>query len=240
MSALGIPPENIIEEPKPEGTLGALRYALGKIGKAGREILLLSMADNLIRPIEAFRAALLRAALAAHTSKDGIVLSMGVPTREQDTRYGHAVFHTSNTVIPGVYAVDRFVEKPKEPLKLAAGEQFTWDSGCVVAPLAYIRTILKELDGVTGDLSRKILENPKFKKGVSPYPSNIRFVDVGAPGHDLRRFFMGAAPDRGNGNVSLGRGVEVTFLRASRNIVISDEKPVEVVGLTDHLSSTTA
>ena len=51
-----LPPENIIEEPKPEGTLGALRYALGKIGKAGREILLLSMADNLIRPIEAFRA----------------------------------------------------------------------------------------------------------------------------------------------------------------------------------------
>ncbi len=235
MAALGIPPGNIIEEPKPEGTLGALRYALDKIGRAGRPLLLLSMADNLIRPNEAFRIALLRAALAAHTSKDGLVLSLGVPTREQDTRYGHAVFNPHNAVIPGVYAVDRFIEKPRETLKLAAGEQFTWDSGCVVTPLAYIRAILKELHGVTGDLSRKILENPKFHIAVAPYPANIRFVDVGAPGHDLRRFFMGAEPDRGHGNVSLGRGVEVTFLRASRNIVISDQKPVEVVGLNDHL-----
>ena len=235
MAALGIPAENIIEEPKPEGTLGALRFALAQIGKAGKEILLLSMADNLIRPIESFRAALLRAALAAHLSEDGLVLSLGVPTSELDSRYGHAVFRTDNEVIPGVYAVDRFIEKPKEALKLAAGEKFTWDSGCVVARLGYLRTILKELVGVSGDLSRKILENRKFHLAVSPYPPNIRFVDVGAPGHDLRRFFMGAEPDRGHGNVSLGRGVDVTFLRAARNIVISDQKPIEIVGLTDHL-----
>jgi len=236
MGRLQIPQENVLEELHPEGTLGALRFAMSQLEGKAQDICIISMADNLIEPRVAFRITLLKAVLSAWWDEKGRLVSLGVPNQHWDQRFGHAVYDRTQESIPGVYIVERFVEKPQSPLEVRPHESYAWDSGCVVSVRRYIDEILHELPKAFGDLSRLILENPTYRKAVSLYPPLVRFVDLGAPGKDLRQFFSGTAFARDNGNVVLGPlNVEVTFLRANRNVVISDRLPVEVVGLNDHL-----
>ena len=245
MRWLTIPLDNILEEVKPKGTLAALQYALTKVGDRLRENVLVLTADNLIEPLSAFRDTLIRAALAAWWDETGVIVSLGVPDKGCDPRYGHAIHRKDNEVIPGVYRVDRFVEKPRNlaSLELQTGESFAWDSGCILSRRDYFKSIIGELSsggrppkGLEGDITRQILERQKFCKAVALYPPIIRFADVGAPGKDLREFFLGTKADNGNGNIFLGsENAEAVFLEARSNIVISDRMSIEVVGIDNHL-----
>lgn len=247
MQSFGIPPGNIVEESKPKGTLGALQYSVTQLRNRLKEILVVSTADDLIEPLSVFRHALSKAALVAWWEKAGIIVNLGVPDRECDPRYGHAIYSKSNEVIPEVYAVERFIEKPKEPgdLHMQEGESYAWDSGCIISRRSYVEQIIEKLslnkggangNGLEGDLTRQILEKSEYRKAVALYSPVVRFVDVGAPGRDLREFFLGTKSDRGDGNIFLGsEKVEAFFLSARDNIVISDRMPVVVIGISDHL-----
>lgn len=240
MKASRIPDRNIIEELDPNGTLPALRLALKPLANRDNDILVVSMADNLIKPPAAFRDALARAVLATWWSEQGIVVSLGVPNVQPDPRFGHAVYNIGQEILPSVYRVNRFIEKPTSLPSMGENEAFAWDSGCIVSRVSYISEHLerpmKTSDRKRPDISYQLLENPEVRKGVSLYSPIVRFVDLGSPGKDLLRFFMGTKADRGNGNVFLGpEDVEVVFLKARQNIVISDKLTVEVVGLNSHL-----
>lgn len=247
MRALGIPPENTIEEPKPKGTLGAVNYALTQVGKRLKRTVAISTADNLIEPLSAFRHAFAKAALAAWWDESSMLISLGVPNREPDSRFGHAIYRMGEEIIPEVYSVNRFVEKPKEAdsLRMKEGERFAWDSGCIVSQRGYVTRILEQLSAgersadpknLEGDITRQILENDDYRKAVVLYAPTIRFVDVGAPGKDLRQFFIGTKADRGDGNIFLGsESAKVVFLEAHGNIVISDKTSVDIIGINDHL-----
>ena len=247
MQSLGIPLANIIDEPKPKGTLGALQYALTQVGSRLREIVVISTADDLIEPLSVFRQALARAALVAWWDKPGIILSLGIPNQKCDPRFGHAIYRKENEIAPDVYYVDRFIEKPSDlgSLQIQEHESYAWDSGCIISQRSYVSETIERLlvsDGgadhtdLEGDITRKILEDDTYRKGVSLYSPTIRFVDVGAPGKDLRDFFFGTKADRGNGNIFLGSDkVEAIFLSARGNIVISDKMSVVVIGINDSL-----
>jgi mannose-1-phosphate guanylyltransferase len=247
MQALGIPAQNIVEERQPKGTLGALQYSVDQLGSRLKDILVVSTADNLIEPLAVFRHTLVKAALLSWWEKSGIMVSLGVPDRECDPRFGHTVYQKTNEMVQGVYAVDRFVEKPQDAvdLEMQEDEAYAWDSGCIVTRCSYIRQIIRQLalnktgtqaQNLQGDITRQILENQEYRKAVALYSSIIRFVDVGAPGKDLREFFLGTKADRGDSNIFLGsEKVEAFFLSARGNIVISDKKSVVIIGINDHL-----
>lgn len=245
MRPFGIPPENVISELQPKGTLVALQNAWECVGERLTVTVAISTSDDLIEPQPVFRHALLNAAQFARWEQAGVITSLGLPGRGCDPRFGHAIFKADGEAAPGVYRVKRFVEKPQDSasLRLSEGETFAWDSGCIIAQRDYMGGILAELagDGTTpgaleGDMTRRILENLNYKKAVALYSPLVRFLDVGAPGNDWREFFSGTEADRGNGNILLGPpNVEVTFVEASGNIIISDGMVVEVTGIKDHL-----
>ena len=247
MESLGIPHDNIVEELQPKGTLGAIQYVLARVGNRLKAITAISTADNLIEPLPAFRHALVKASLVAWSEKSGIIISLGVPNRKCDPRFGHAVYHKDKEIVPGSFHVRRFVEKPREfnHLRIKKGESYAWDSGCLISRRSYFNQIIEKLSvsdpgaapkNLEGDVTRHILENRKYRKAVALYPPIIRFVDVGAPGKDLREFFLGSKADVGNGNIFLGpEKVKKIFSRSRGNIVISDKMFVEVIGINDHL-----
>ncbi|MBI3653782.1 MAG: hypothetical protein HY231_22340 [Acidobacteria bacterium] len=247
MQALGIPTINIVEERQPKGTLGALQYSVNQLGNRLKDILVVSTADNLIEPLTVFRHTLVKAALLSWWEKAGILVSLGVPDRECDPRFGHTIYQKADEISQGVYAVDRFVEKPPDAgqLQIQQEESYAWDSGCIVSRRSYIQQIIQQLavnkagtqaQNLEGDITRQILENPEYRKAVALYSPIIRFVDVGAPGKDLREFFLGTKADRGDGNIFLGsEKVEAFYVSARGNIVISDKKSVVVIGINDHL-----
>jgi mannose-1-phosphate guanylyltransferase len=235
----GIPPENILPEDRPAGSLRALHLALPRMGRrAEKGVVVVSTADNLLSPVEAVRDTLLRAALAAWWG-EGLVVGVGVPAGTSDPRYGHEVYDPGDEVVRGVYRESRFAEKPQLPLELSENERFAWNSGCVVSTFGHLARLVEAcLDPrkERQDLTHDLLEVAAVRKGVAVYPGTVRFADAGAPGEGLRRFFAGTGYERGEGNVVLGpRGAEVVFHQARRNLVISGERRVEVVGLSDHL-----
>jgi mannose-1-phosphate guanylyltransferase len=244
---LGVPAGNVVEEPEPKGTLGALHRAFDSVGDRLKPITVVSMADDLIEPLHAFRQALLKAALAAWWDGEGVIVSIGLPGRECDPRFGHAIYRRGQEVSRDVYMVERFVEKPPDPahLRMAEGEAYAWDCGCIVSRRDYLGRIIEGLsgraaaaDGATlrGDITRQIMEKSEYRKGVALCLPNTRFLDAGVPGKDLREFFLGTGADRGDGNIFLGpKNVEVVFARASGNVIISDRMAVEVIGINDHL-----
>ncbi len=242
MAQLHIPPENMIEERVPSGTVPALNLAVNTITSKGKELLLVSMADNLIEPALAFGDTVLRASMAAHwQSQEGqaTIVSLSIPDRPFDNRFGHDIYRQDHEMLRRVYRDSRFVEKPSTSPVLKQGEAFSWNSGSIVSTLAYFKTCLAELQEPgpnNKDISYCLLENPKVSKSTALYPGNVRFVDLGSPGKDLLAFFAGSEYTGNAGNIVLGsKTKDVVFVNASRNLVIYDGIPIEVVGISDHL-----
>lgn len=247
MCSLGVPASNIVMEPEPKGTLGALQHAFESVGDRLKAITIVSMADVLIEPLPVFRQALLKGALAAWWHDEGVIVSIGLPNRECDPRFGHAIYRNGHEVSRDVYMVERFVEKPPDTshLRMAEDEVYAWDCGCIVSSRDYFGRILEGLlrqnpvagmATLRGDITRQILEKAEYRKGVALCLPNTRFLDAGVPSRDLRDFFVGTRAERGEGNIFLGpENVEVVFSRSRGNIVISDRMAVEVIGINDHL-----
>lgn len=240
LESMQIPTENIVQEPSPQGTLGALRLVRKILGAKAKAITIVSMSDNLIEPIVAVRDVLIRAVLTILSSEQDIIVSLGIPTNTQDSRYGHAMYRLADEIIPQVYRINRFIEKPQKSLHLSEGELLAWADGCIVTTSNYLRELLgkphdQKLED-REDISYKLLENPQIYKGVSIFPQTTRFMDFGVPDHNLRQFFIGSASDKENGNVAFGPdGSVAVFLNAMRNLIISDRLSVEVIGISDHL-----
>lgn len=242
MDAFRIPKKNIIMEKNPSGTLRALALAVDKITGKGKDILLVTMSDNLIEPDAAFRDTLMRAALAAYWQSkkgEGAIVSLGIPGRPYDPRFGHDIYNREKEILRWVYGPSQFIEKPKSPPELNQGEDFAWNSGSIISTLKYFKECLTaKHDKKRGkeDISYHLLEEPDVVKAVALYPANVRFIDLGSPGKDLLSFFSGTKYAATGGNIVLGSGqAGVVFVKSSRNLVVCDKIPIEVVGISDHL-----
>ncbi len=130
-AACGLPADQIIAEPRPAGTAAALAWAAAEIQRrGGRDAVMICVhADWAIGDEATFRATLVQAAAAAadHAS----LMTVGIVPTRPDPGYGYIA--RGQEVAPGVFTVDRFVEKPdRARAEQMVREGYLWNSGMFV------------------------------------------------------------------------------------------------------------
>jgi mannose-1-phosphate guanylyltransferase len=126
--APAVPAENVIAEPRPAGTGGALAWAASEIERrAGGTAVMLSVhADWAIADDTGFQQALARAATLAEETSTLVTVGV-VPTRP-DTGFGY--IRPGSALRDGAFRVERFVEKPKRAdAERMIAEGCLWNSG---------------------------------------------------------------------------------------------------------------
>jgi mannose-1-phosphate guanylyltransferase / mannose-6-phosphate isomerase len=125
LRALDIKPQSIILEPIGRNTAPAI--ALAALQAAPDALLLVLPADHVIRDVVAFHAAVRRALPAAEAGK---LVTFGIVPAGPETGYGY-IRQAPGSQISGVFAIDRFIEKPdvsRAQAFLAEGG-YSWNSG---------------------------------------------------------------------------------------------------------------
>ncbi len=252
----GLPVANIIGEPMPRDTSGAIGLAAALCrGRHGDPVMAVLTADHRIEPVDQFRATLLSAARAAAASE--ALITFGIEPSFPATGYGYLEAGELLEEDDGVghHRLLRFCEKPD--LETARGfvdsGRFCWNSGMFVwrtssiwreleAHLprhAALLAPLAEADGTEGwaDALRAAFETlPKVSidYGVMEKAASVRMVrarfqwsDVG--GWLALEQFHEPDPD---GNRSRGH---IEPLDARRNFVFceDDTETVALVGVED-------
>ncbi len=126
LDACDVTPRAIILEPAPRNTAPAIALAALE---AGDDALLLVMpSDHRIADTTAFVAAVTRAAPAA---RQGALVTFGIEPTHAETGYGYIARGDAVASHPGVFAVDRFVEKPDENRAQAMLDSggYLWNAG---------------------------------------------------------------------------------------------------------------
>ena len=129
-----LPAENILPEPCSRNTAPCIGLAAAVIQKrCGEAMMLVLPSDHLIR-YESLYVDTLRQAIAVAEQGERLV-TIGIPPTYPETGYGYIRFaNRSESHMPGVYPVEKFVEKPdldtaKEYL---ASHCYLWNSGMFV------------------------------------------------------------------------------------------------------------
>jgi len=129
MREAGVSPLAILLEPVGRNTAPAAAVAALKVAEKDPEgIILLMAADHVIADSAAFCSAVEAAAAAAAR---GDLVTFGITPRHPETGYGYIQQGQGRPQAPGVFAVQRFVEKPDLATAksyLAAGD-YLWNSG---------------------------------------------------------------------------------------------------------------
>ena len=140
---IGIVPQALLLEPVGRNTAPAACVAALALTESEADPLMLVMAsDHAIGDVEAFLAAVDRAAQAART---GALVSLGVTPERPETGYGYIRRGSPLKIPDEAFAVAEFVEKPNAADArnyLASGEYF-WNSSIFMFP---VRLYLEELE----------------------------------------------------------------------------------------------
>ncbi len=140
MRQVGAKPQALILEPAGRNTAPALALAALQLSQEKPEAVMLVLpADHLVQAAEAFVTAVQRALPLAEA---GRVMTFGVVPTSAETGYGYIACGAAEA--EGVYAVQRFVEKPDRDIAegyLASGD-YLWNSGMF---LVRADTYLEEL-----------------------------------------------------------------------------------------------
>ena len=146
-----LPAENILPEPCSRNTAPCIGLAAAVIQKrCGEAMMLVLPSDHLIR-YESLYVDTLRQAIAVAEQGERLV-TIGIPPTYPETGYGYIRFaNRSESHMPGVYPVEKFVEKPdldtaKEYL---AAHCYLWNSGMFVWKAS---TILKKFERLLPDI----------------------------------------------------------------------------------------
>ncbi|MEP6905155.1 MAG: mannose-1-phosphate guanylyltransferase [Gemmatimonadales bacterium] len=250
----GIPRENIIGEPRPIGTAGALAWAAREIqGREGDDAVMICVhADWAIGDDNAFRDALLAAERVA-TIESALVTVGIVPTRADP---GLGYIEPGAASEAGALEVKRFVEKPtRERAEWMLHERYLWNSGIFVWKVG---DFLEEIRALTPEVS-KALDARRSDEGslgsaaeyfaaVTPVsvdvgvlersarvrvvPGDFGWDDVGTWAA-LRR----VKPENGSGNVTAG---DVHAVESLGNVVHAGDGTVVLYGVSDLVVVTSA
>ena len=117
----------ILLEPLGRNTAPAVTLAALAASERGQDPLLLVLpADHLLEPQQAFAQAV---ALARQGAQAGYLAVFGAPPSRPETGYGY--IRHGGEILPGVFAVSRFVEKPsaRTARAMLAEGGYLWNSG---------------------------------------------------------------------------------------------------------------
>ncbi len=118
LAEVGASPSALILEPSPRNTAPAI--ALAALAVTPDRLLLVMPSDHVVRDVEAFIAAV---AAATPLAEQDWLVTFGIRATHAETGFGY--IRRGEAIDPGVYRVDRFVEKPD-----AATAQAYLDEGC--------------------------------------------------------------------------------------------------------------
>ncbi|HEY4329323.1 MAG TPA: mannose-1-phosphate guanylyltransferase [Phycisphaerae bacterium] len=137
-----LPESQILAEPVGRDTANAVGFSAAVLAKRDPEAAVAVLtADHVIEPVDVFQGALKRA-FEAVESKAELLVTFGIVPTFPATSYGYV--QQGKEVLPGVYEVKTFKEKPKEELarQYFLDKSFAWNSGMFVWKA---RTILGQL-----------------------------------------------------------------------------------------------
>ena len=146
--AQAYPAENLLAEPEGRDSAAAVLWGALRIEALDPEaVVALVWSDQMIRKEDVFAAALYRGYEAV---KDGGLAVIGVPANRPATNLGY--IRTGKEIAQGVFAADRFVEKPDRLTaeKMVAENCYLWNPGIFVLKL---RTLLEEYRRLAPEVS---------------------------------------------------------------------------------------
>jgi mannose-1-phosphate guanylyltransferase len=234
-----VPAENIIVEPRPVGTAGALAWAAREIERRsdGDAVMISVHSDWAIGDDNAYRNTLVAAANVA--TIEGALVTVGILPTRPDPGFGYI---QPGAPTGGALEVKRFVEKPtRERAEWMLHEGYLWNSGIFVWR---VRDFLAEIRAVTPEVSVALdsaTTAERYFEGVTPISvdvgvlersgrvrvlaGNFGWDDVGTWGA-LRRV---KAEDE-SGNVATGI---VHAVESVGNVVHADNGTVVLYGVKD-------
>lgn len=252
-----IPSADVVVEPSPRGTMGAIGLAAAVIQEKFGDVVVGSFAaDHLIVDEPAFHDAVERAISAAEA---GYVATIGITPDEPATGFGY--IHAGAEQENGVYGVESFVEKPdSETAKeyLATGEYF-WNAGMFIAKTSVLlgalerfhpeiaqplTEIARQWNGAgrteaiakywdllpNAVIDRAIAEPLAAESGVSVVPADMGWSDVG----DYASLAQVIDPMELANQVSPGGTHQPTLrIDSPEALIYTSSKPVVLVGVPD-------
>lgn len=235
-----VPAENIIVEPRPVGTAGALAWAAREIERRadGDAVMISVHSDWAIGDDDAYRATLAAAARVA--TIEGALVTVGVVPTRPDPGFGY--IQPGAPTESGALEVKRFVEKPtRDRAEWMLHEGYLWNSGIFVWR---VRDFLAEIRAVTPEVSVALDSTTvaeRYYEAVTPISVDVGVLersgrvrvlagdfgwdDVGTWGA-LRRV---KAEDE-SGNVATGT---VHAVESVGNVVHADDGTVVLYGVKD-------
>jgi mannose-1-phosphate guanylyltransferase/mannose-6-phosphate isomerase len=142
LQSIGLTPQSIVLEPQGRNTAPAAAVAALILSEVSPDaLMLLAASDHVIDDVEAFHAAVNVAAVAA---REGYLVSVGVTPTRPETGYGYIDRGAELSSAQGVFAVNRFVEKPDR----VTAERFLSSGGYLWNASIFLfkaRTYLEEL-----------------------------------------------------------------------------------------------
>jgi mannose-1-phosphate guanylyltransferase len=236
-----IPSENIIAEPRPVGTGGALTWAASEIERrVGDDVVMISVhADWSVADDAGFRTALARAAQLAE--QESALVTVGVVPTRPDTGYGYIL--PGERIANDANRVARFVEKPdRANAARMIGDGALWNSGIfawrVGDFLSEVRALTPELgpalDAAGGDANRFFALATPIAVDVGVLERSSRVVVIpGSFGWDDVGTWASLARVRqqdDHGNASIG---PVVLVDADDNVVHAEGTDVVLYGVND-------
>jgi mannose-1-phosphate guanylyltransferase len=136
----GLPRDNVIIEPMPQGTAGAIGLAAVYLKRRDPDaVMAVLTADHYIRDVDRFRRAL---SAAAQVAREGRIVTLGIEPSFPSTGYGYIHRRQQVGQADGfdIYAVERFVEKPdaRRAAEFLQTGLYSWNSGMFIWRLGRI------------------------------------------------------------------------------------------------------
>lgn len=140
---LKITPKSIMLEPVGRNTAPAIAAAAMVLADEQDALMLVLPADHVIRDVDAFEAAVKRAAVAAEA---GRLVTFGIQPNSPETGYGYIQSGEAISSAEGCFEVSQFVEKPNletAEAYIKSGD-FFWNSGMFLfKPSVYLAELTK-------------------------------------------------------------------------------------------------
>lgn len=140
---LKITPKSIMLEPVGRNTAPAIAAAAMVLADVQDALMLVLPADHVIRDVDAFEAAVKRAAVAAEA---GRLVTFGIQPNSPETGYGYIQSGEAISSAEGCFEVSQFVEKPNletAEAYIKSGD-FFWNSGMFLfKPSVYLAELTK-------------------------------------------------------------------------------------------------
>lgn len=160
-------PRAFIVEPLKRNTAPAIAAAAVIVTEMfGADAILCAVpADQIVRDCDAFAAALLRAAAAAD---GGSIVTIGIEPKDASSAYGYIERGVALPEFPGVYSVERFVEKPDRSTaeEFVASGNFLWNAGMFVMRADVLLSEFALLHPEILDAARKSVAHAQWKDTV--------------------------------------------------------------------------